>query len=127
MFDVILLLFGLLEPMFRTIFLPGCFLSISICRCFFCFFALVPVPIILVILIVVFGKGGVWWLGVAPRGRTPRGRSVWMMVSHVSVSLYGSTRPPGACSGISHQQVAFLVVTCMYCACRVLCVRTIAG
>ena len=76
-------------------------------RFLFLFFALVPVPIILVILIVVFGNGGVWWLGVAPRGRTPRRRSVWMMVSHVSVSLYGSTRPLGARSGISHQHVAF--------------------
>ena len=39
-------------------------------------------PIILVILIVVFGKGGVWWLGEAPRGR-----SVWRMVSHVSAGF----------------------------------------
>ena len=94
------------RQMFHTIFLLACFLSVF----FFVvvvFFASVPVPIILVILIVVFGKGGVWWLGVALRGRTPRGRSIWMMVSHVSASLYGSTRPPGARSGISHQHVAF--------------------
>ena len=66
-------------------------------------------------------------VGRSPRGRTPRGHSVWMMVSHVSVSLYGLTRPPGACSGISHQHVALLVVACMYCACRVHRVCNIAG
>ena len=81
MLDVILLLFAILEPvlfvnqhlsmflwlMFRTIFLPACFLLVVLV-----FFALVPVPIILVIIIVVFGKGGVWWLGVA-QGGVPRG------------------------------------------------------
>ena len=79
MLDVILLLFAMLEPMlfviqhlsmfleplFRTIFLLICFLSV------FVFFASVPVPIILVILFVVFGKGGVWWLGI-PQGGVPR-------------------------------------------------------
>ena len=54
-----------LAPMFRTVFLPDCFLCHSV-NVFF--FASVPVPIILVILIVVIGKGGVWWLGVARGG-----------------------------------------------------------
>ena len=51
-------------------------------------------------------------------GRSPRGRSVWMMVGHVSVSLYGPTRPPGACSRISHQLVALLTEACVWRALR---------
>ena len=59
-----------LEPTFRTIFLLACFLSV-----FFClfFFASVPVPIILVILIVVFWKGRSVVVGRSPEGAYPEG------------------------------------------------------
>ena len=65
-----------------------------------------------------------WWMGracvvwVDPRGGVAYG--------HVGMSLYGPTRLLDTCS-TSHQHVALLVVACMYCACRVHRVRTLAG
>ena len=62
------------------------------------------------------GRACVVW--VDPRGGVAYG--------HVGMSLYGPTRLLDTCS-TSHQHVALLVVTCMYCACRVHRVHTIAG
>ena len=129
MFDVILLLFSILEPMlfvnqhlsmflrqmFRTIFLPACFLSVIVSMFFFCFGSCANYSCHYNCR---FWKGRSVVVGRSPRGRSPRGRSIWMMVGHVSVSLYGPTRPPGACSRVRHQLVALLTVSCVWRALR---------
>ena len=62
------------------------------------------------------GRACVVW--VDPRGGVAYG--------HVGMGLYVPTRLLDTCS-TSHQHVALLVVACMYCACGVHRVRTIAG